>query len=436
MKIVALALANVALANQVTLSGNLHGGAGDHSFEVIPPVEADITSITTVITGGIMTFSGSPDEMYSRAEITHITGDFTNYDNSTAYLLELLGTTTVPQTSLTEIEIVPNAGLGSVSVLDALHKEFTLSPSHSITAMTCDNFSGANLGDVHVTLTGGQVISTGGPSIHSSPGYTYTIEEYNRGSGKKCGFSYTVTRKAYAVTACEDLAGSVCSKVAGYDLISPLDFAERTNVYTVNGYEQQDIELMVNGASVQHLANVVPVGVELNSHGGDATITANTGATCNSTLEVQHDCKYDELCFFSFTVGPCWINEWTATDAELTIAPYYLPSIPDWLNENHAEVYPQAVLPEDAGLASPSKISFLGIQDPDYTGMQLDLTDVSPNNFGIEIWGPAQYKSDAESSDDSYRIVGYLKFLEATLGSAEIANKDIHASSKVKISVA
>lgn len=419
MKIVALALANVALADNpnATLTGTLHGGAGDHSFQVTPSVATDIDDISTTIENSIMTFSGSTLEMYSRAELTDIIGNFALYDASYVTLSQLLDTS-LTQTNLTKIDIMPNEW-GTIGNDGSLHKSFTLTQSKKITAMMCDNFEGASLGDITLTLEGDVVIKTnpnGGTFTTTIPPYTYTINTHDRATGgRKCGFEYTVTRLAYSVTACEDLdEDQQCTAVAGYDLIAPLDFAQRTNTYTVNGYAQDELIFLKAGNTVQHVAQVKPADVVVNDHGGSADITAFTQGQCDATLQVQQDCKFDELCFFSFTVGPCSITQWSTTDAELVVQP-------KTNTFSGLELWPSAVLPTTAIEADVSKITWFDpTSDPDDTAsvahnsaMQIHFPDL--NEAGIEIYGPAQYMSDQQRGDDSYRIVGYVKFLEDVL---------------------
>lgn len=447
MKIVALALANIALAQET-----LHGGAGDHSFFYKTIEGPEEVSVQTSIEDGTMTISDvSPiddsPQMFYREEQARTVHNFDGYQGTRSELLEMFGGNAIPDLSELVLQQAGLPDLGNVdsgAVITAQSVDgstfLTVFQSATIENLQCTDFLRSDKtgtltmvlsdDDMGTTLTVSDAQLTDSAQVGN---YIHTLSKKLSGPGDdavNCGFTYTIKRLAYTLSFCEqtsDVGADCLRPVPGFDKIDDVELQAVTNTYTVNGYSQGEMTVMATGQPVTHsVFAVLPPTVTITAHNGTSTISETMTLHCNAMLTVQADCKFNELCWFKFYVGPCNMNQWTNPgDADINVEPYSLANhaFPDTMTANNF------VAPANApGLGSADHLTALG-QVTSYknqTAMNLQLMDGTGDDdievtsyAGVTLHGPAMYKADTElNGKNAYEIIGYMKFDEATLNNS------------------
>ena len=463
MKIAALALANLALADASSTSGEIHGGAGDHQFSLavqFPTGEslmatkdssnADNLDITETLT--------ETDKMQFPAETLTITPSWTAYEISKGALMDLFGTNSDGSTQPTFDRL--EGGATPESFVTANGTIFTTWGSSIIDSIQCENFVGESASPtITMTINGVGTIANGTTKMDTK-GYSYTLTD-TVSAERKCGFTYTIVRPSYTVTAKECTDGSEnstdfpdwveCGYLQyGFDAIGDLIVPASSVSYSVTGYKPDEIMAMTFTSGVSHAINEVKPNLDLT---GYSTRSMNNNdiidASCDATLAVQESCKYDELCYFKFHVGPCTVTGgFSDSDDDIVVTPF---SVSNGNAFDSAVTFPNYRLPSDsiAPLDNDNN-GFMrlseDVTDKEDTAMQLffnnpNFAGQAPSSLwsynGVTLHGPAQYRADDSNATEadggvgidwkgpvppagyggthSYEIIGYMKFNFAVL---------------------
>ena len=459
MKIAALALANLALTT--AFPHGLEGGAGDHQVELdvnFPEGESltatkDSSDPENLV---ITETNTTTNKMQFPAETLTILPSWIAYENSKTALMALFGTNSEGSTQPTFDR------LESTFIGDTFESKngtiFTTVGSNKITKIECDNFVETSP-TITIQIAGVGTINNS-TTLGDAKGYTYTLTDTVEAE-RKCGFTYTIVRPSYTVTAKEctresdaanytdgdDFPGWVeCGYLQyGFDAIEDIIVPASSITYSVSGYKPEELLAMSTTQGISHVITELKPDLDLTDTGTRSMTNTDINsidASCLGTLDLQQSCKYDELCYFKFHVGPCTVTGgFSDSDDDIVVTPF---SEKLWGFSDDV-TFPKYRLPSDSITAldnDENKFMRLSedVTDKEVTAMQLFFNNPNPvgsdpsslwDYTGVSLHGPAQYRADdsnatKENGDagidwkalahsdypgtHSYEIIGYMKF--------------------------